>query len=290
MRSLAGELERLGELGGVFVALPEDAAAALGADDRVPGEFHHRDAVGHADAQRAAGAAFAGDDADDRRLQAAHLHQVAGDRLGLPALFGADAGVGAGRVDQGDDRQAELLGQLHAAQGFAIALGVGQAEVALDLFLGVPALVVADEHDLVPGHAGQAALDGGVVAEVAVAVQFAELAADHVDVVVEQRPLRVAGDLDGLPGGQVVVGLAQQRGVVGAKLAKLFGVIDLLGGLQGFELVDLLFELGQRLFEFEHVPGGRLGGAGAKGRLRRGSTAVEVARICHVRFRCRAGG
>ena len=125
-----------------------------------------------------------------------------------------------------DDRQAELLGQLHAAQGLAVALGVGQAEVALDLFLGVAALVVADEHDLVPAEAGQAALDGGVVAEVAVAVQLAELAADQLDVVLEQRPLRVAGDLHRLPGAEVVVGLAEQGGVVGAKLAKLLGVID----------------------------------------------------------------
>ena len=34
------------------------------------------------------------------RAEAAHFHQVAGDRFGLAALFGADAGVGAGGVDQ----------------------------------------------------------------------------------------------------------------------------------------------------------------------------------------------
>ena len=56
---------------GVLVALPEDAGAAFGADDRVVGVLQHRDAVADADSQRTAAAAFADDDADDRRLAAA---------------------------------------------------------------------------------------------------------------------------------------------------------------------------------------------------------------------------
>ncbi len=32
-------------------------------------------------------------------------------------------GFGAGGVDEGDDRDAELLGVLHEALGFAVALG-----------------------------------------------------------------------------------------------------------------------------------------------------------------------
>jgi hypothetical protein len=211
-------------------------------------------AVGDANSQCAAAAAFARDDADDRRAQPAHFHEVASNAFGLPALLGADAGVGAGGVDQCDHRQAELFGQLHAAQGLAVALGMGQAEVALDLFLRVAAFPVADQHHLVAGHAGQPALDGGVVAEEAVAMEFAELPADHVHVVPEQRPLRVAGDLHRFPGAEVFVGLAQQGGVVHPELAELLGVVNVLLALQELQLVDLLLELGERPLEFEHVP------------------------------------
>ena len=79
--------------------------------------------------------------------QAGHHAEVARDGLGLAALLGADARVGARRVDEGDDRLAELLGQLHQPQRLAVALGVRHAEVARDLLLRVAALLVADDHD-----------------------------------------------------------------------------------------------------------------------------------------------
>jgi len=52
-----------------------------------------------------------------------HLEDVATDGLRLAALFGADARVGAGRVDEAEDRQAEFFSELHQAQGLAVALG-----------------------------------------------------------------------------------------------------------------------------------------------------------------------
>ena len=85
--------------------------------------------------------------ADDRRRQHRHLEDVAGERLGLSALLGAEPGIGARRVDQRDDRRVEARGQLHQAQRLAVALGVRHAEVALEVLLGVAALLVADHHD-----------------------------------------------------------------------------------------------------------------------------------------------
>jgi hypothetical protein len=193
-------------------------------------------------------------DAQDRRLEPAHLEHVAGDRLGLPALLGADAGIGAGGVNQGHDGQPELLRQLHAPKRLSVPFGVGQAEEALHLLLGSPALVVPDQHYLVPAETGEPAFDRGVVAVVAIAVQLAELATTQLDIVLEQRPLRVAGNLDGLPRREVLVGLAEQAGVVRAELAKLFRIIHLLRHLQRLQLVDLQFEFGNRLFEIQHVP------------------------------------
>ncbi len=240
----------------VVTALEENGATGFGADDGVPGVFHHGDAVGDADSESAAAAALAAYDADDGGFEAAHFHHVDGDGLGLAALFGADAGVGAAGVDEGDDGEAVFFGELHAAEGFAVAFGVGHSPEAFEAFFGVAAFLVADEHDLVSAEAGESAEDGGVVAECAVAVDLAEVAADHFDVVFEERALGVAGDLDGFPGGQVVVGFSQQRGVVEAKMAKLFGIIHLFLGLEAFEFVDLFFELEERAFEIEGVARG----------------------------------
>ena len=128
---------------------PEDRGAALRGDDRVDRVGEHQVDVADADAEGAAAAAFAGDDRDDRGFEHRHLGQVAGDRLGLAAGLGLDAGVGAGRVDQADHREVALLGQLHEAQGLAVSLRAGHAEVALDVFLDGAALLVADEHDAV---------------------------------------------------------------------------------------------------------------------------------------------
>jgi hypothetical protein len=61
--------------------------------------------------------------------------------------------------------------------------------------------------------------------------------------------------LDGFPGAEVVIGFAEERGVVQAKMAKLFGIIDLLLGLEAFQFDDLFFELAERLFKFEDVAG-----------------------------------
>ena len=93
----------------------------------------------------------------------------AGDRLGLAALLGALAGVGAGGVDQGDDREVEAVGEVHEADRLAVALGAGHAEVAGDARAGVVALLVADHHHGAVVEAGEAAHDRVVVGEGAVA-------------------------------------------------------------------------------------------------------------------------
>ena len=80
-------------LGGIA---PQDRGAAFRRDHGVDRILEHEDAVADGDRQRAAGAAFAGDGHDDGHGQARHFAQVAGDGLGLAALLGVDAGVGAG--------------------------------------------------------------------------------------------------------------------------------------------------------------------------------------------------
>ena len=126
--------------GGLVGALPENGGAALGRDDGVDAVLQHHEDVGHAERQCTARAPFADDDADDGHFKGRHFQQVAADGLGLATLLGPHAGKGARGVDEGDDGQAELLGQLHQAQRLAIALGTRHAEVAVRALLGIAPL------------------------------------------------------------------------------------------------------------------------------------------------------
>ena len=119
--------------------------------------------------------------------------------------------------------------------------------------LGVAALLVAQHHAGLAVEARQAADDGQVVGEVAVAVQFLEVGEDLVDVVQRVGPLRVARDLRHLPGRQAGVD------VLGELLALLAQALDLVGDvdrrlvLHVAQLFDLGFEFGDRLLELEEM-------------------------------------
>jgi len=261
-----GEFESGGGLGGLVAGFPEDGGAAFGADDGVVGELEESEAVADADAECAAGAALADDDADDGGAEARHFHEIEGDGLGLASFLGADAGIGARGVDEADDGEVEFFGEFHFGQGLAVAFGVGHAEIAGDAFLGGAAFVVGDEHDLFAAEAGKAGDDGAVVAEGAVAVEFAEVLGDEVEVVGEERAAGVAGDLDGLPGGEVVVDFGGELDEVLAELADFGGVVDAAGALEVLEFGDLGFEFGNGFFEVEPVGWGG-GGFGRRAGL-----------------------
>src|SRR5487761_2180557 len=163
----------------------------------------------------------------------------------------ADAGVGAGRVDEREQRKPEFLGELHQAQRLAVTLGARHAEIAVDLLLGIAALLLAEDH---AGHAvepREAADDRRVVSVRAIAVQLAELAEHAVDVVERVRTLRMTRDLRDLPGGELAVD------VLGKLLALLGQPQDLVGDVDGgilvhvAQLVDLLLQLANRLLEVE---------------------------------------
>ena len=77
----------------------------------------------------------------------------------------------------------ELLGELHQPERLAVALGVRHAEVALQVLLGVAALLVADHHHRLAVEPRPAADDGGVVAVEPVAVQLDEVGEDGAEVV-----------------------------------------------------------------------------------------------------------
>jgi len=246
-----GHFERGGGLGRVGLVFPEDGGAAFGRDDGVVGVFEDEDAVGDADAERAAAAAFAEDDGDDGDAEGEHFAEVDGDGLGDVAFLGGDAGIGAGGVDEADDREAEFVGEAHEAEGLAVAFGMSEAEVVLDVLLGVVALLVADDHDALLADAGEAADEGAVVAEAAVAAHFDEVAGEKFEVIEGVRPGGVADDLDALPRGEAgveLVALGLELGLEGLDFWS--GVGEVLGEL-GLDGLDFLFEFNQRFFKLE---------------------------------------
>ena len=171
------------------------------------------------------------------------------------AFFGTDAGEGAGGIDEGDDREAERVGHLHQAKGLAVAFRIRAAEVAAEVFLGVAAFLLAEDHDRTAFEESGATDDGLVVHVQAVAMQLLEVVEQHADVVQGVGATGVAGQLDALPGVQVAVDLA--AGLLHLDLEGL----DLLGDVhpgglgRGPEGVDLVLELPEGLFEFEGEAG-----------------------------------
>src|SRR5437867_12854853 len=86
-----------------------------------------------------------------------------------------DAGVGARRVDEGDDRLAELVGELHQAQRLPVAFGMRHPEVPCDLLARLPPLLVPDDHHALVLEAGEAGHDRRIVAEEPIAVELEEV-------------------------------------------------------------------------------------------------------------------
>ena len=68
-----------------------------------------------------------------------------GDGLGLAALFGMNAGIGAVGIDQSKNGPAKFFRDLHDAQRLAVTLGVRRAEIAMHALLHVAAFLRAND-------------------------------------------------------------------------------------------------------------------------------------------------
>ena len=119
------------------------------------------------------------------------------------------------------------------------------------LLLGVPSLLVADDHHRLAHEPREPAHHRQIVGERAVAVQLLDIGEERVQVVERIRALRMPRDLRDLPRRELRVDL------LGERLAALLQARDLLGDvdrgvvLHETQLVDPRLELGDRLLEFE---------------------------------------
>src|SRR6185437_11904015 len=154
---------------------------------------------------------------NDGHLEAGHLAEVEGDGFGLAAFLGLDARIGSGGINKGQHRAAKLFREAHQAQGFAKTFGLGHAEVAPHLLLDIAPLLLADGHHFAVAEAREAAHNGGIVGEAAVAMELVEISEQGRRPFGEGRPLGMARQLHPFPGFAIGAGngrrLVSWRGV-----------------------------------------------------------------------------
>src|SRR5262249_55180041 len=125
----------------IFLTLPEYGRTTFGRDDRVIGILQHKDSVSNTDPQSTATAAFSGNRHDTGNSKTRHFTQVIGDSCSLASSYSANAWVSSGRINKSKNWPREFFGQLHEAQGFAIALRLGHSEVSIELLFCVTGLL-----------------------------------------------------------------------------------------------------------------------------------------------------
>src|SRR5690606_18546220 len=130
-----------------------------------------------------------------RRFDAQAGFNRAGNGLGLTAFFGADAGIGARRVDQRNDGQAKMFGHVHQALGLAVALGSRHAEIVPDAAFGIAAFFMTENDAGAAAETPEPADQRVVFAEIAIAGERREVLDEALHVIFKMRTLLMAGDL-----------------------------------------------------------------------------------------------
>jgi hypothetical protein len=125
------------------------------------------------------------------------------------------------------------------------------AEIALNFFFGVAALLVANHHARLTVESRQPANDRLVVGEPPITVQLFKSGEDILDIVVGIGSLRMACDLGDLPRGELRVNVLGERLSLDFETADFFRNVYGRFVLRETKLFDLRFQLGNRLFKFE---------------------------------------
>ena len=138
---------------------------------------------------------------------------------------------------------------MHQAERLAVALGIRAAEIALEIALGVPALLRADQHDALVAEGSESADDRPVVGVDPVAVQFDEIRDHFADVVHRVGAERMARNLDLLPRRQILVNLPARFADLFLHPIDLERDVDVLRLAERLKLLQLLFQLDDRFLE-----------------------------------------
>src|SRR5258705_3710401 len=124
-------------------------------------------------------------------------------------------------------------------------------EVALELLLGVAPALVADRHDGVVIETGPATDDRRVVTEGTITMKLDDVGEGESDVVGGEGTPRIARHLHSLERSEVLVNLFSQIRELPLEWLDRFGHAELAVTRRLLDLVDLPFQLGDRLLEFK---------------------------------------
>ena len=229
---------------------PQDRGGGFRRDHAVDRVFQHQHPIGSGDGDGAARTAFADDDGDVRHPKRQASVGGTGDRLGLTTFLGADAGIGAGGVDQRQHRKAETVRHLHQPHRLAVAFGPGHAEIMLEPGFSGRALFLAEDADAFAAKPAEPADQRLVLAELAVACQRREFGDQRIDVIDAMRPLRVPRHLRLLPGRQRRIEFVQRLSRLVLDPRDFVGNIAAAGGKRA-QFVDPGVQFGDGLFEIE---------------------------------------
>ena len=203
-------------------------------------------------------------------------------------------GKGARGVDEGNDRQTETVGKLHQARRLAIAFRPRHAEIVPHPARRVVALLLADDTDRLALESSEAADDGLVLAEIAVAGEGRELGDEPLDVVAETRTPLSARDHRLLPGREIGVEIGQRLIGSGLELADFLGKRGRIALLRhAAHFIEPGLDIGDRRFKAEigaHqiLAANRTGGGAAARKLATGGAEVKpTRRAVHPCFRAR---
>jgi hypothetical protein len=138
--------------------------------------------------------------------------------------------------------------QFDEANGLAIALRLSHSKIVLEARLRIAALLMADDDDRSPTETRKAAKDGIVIHELAIARELDEFVEQPRDIIEKVRPVGMTRDLRLLP--RIEMGIDVLKLLV-RLLAQLADFLADSCAARGFELGDLLLEIGDRFFEFK---------------------------------------
>src|SRR5215469_2140360 len=248
---VGGELQRLGRLRGVTSVLPQNRGTAFRADNRIIRVFQHENTIGNSDAERAAGASFADHGCNNWGPQDHHFAQINSNGLRNMPLLRAYARVGARRIDERNHRQMKLFCKPHQSKGFSVSLGVGATEIPPNIFFGIPTLLMGYNHT--PNFADRSETAGHclIVAKKAVAMKLQIVGKRGPEVVKSKRASGMSGDLNPLPGGELIINFA--LGFFDFLLHRLYFPIDVnrVRFRVFLQFFELLFQLNNWFLKFQ---------------------------------------
>ena len=157
--------------------------------------------IADANRQGTARAAFADNCDDHGNNQLRHLAQIVSNGLSLSTLFRIDARIGSGSVDETEDRSLELLGQLHRANRFAVALRLRHAKVSKLPLLCIASFLMPNNQRRHAVKTREATHKCRIVSVTSVAVNLGKVLEQSLDEIEGVRSLGMTRELDPLEGG-----------------------------------------------------------------------------------------